>query len=74
TGEKSSSLTSTTWQYDPSNDLWKEKTAFEGSARTGSVAFSVGNRGFVMTGRSGSLSFDNMYELQPDIEKNDDDN
>lgn len=74
TGENASSLTSTTWQYDPSTDLWKEKTGFEGSARTGAVAFSVGNRGFVMTGRSGSLSFDNMYEFQPDIEQNDDDN
>lgn len=74
TGESSSSLTSTTWQYDPSTDLWKEKTGFEGSARSGACAFTVNNRGFVMTGRSGSLSFDNMYEFQPDIEQNDDDN
>ncbi|MEJ0102543.1 MAG: kelch repeat-containing protein [Bacteroidota bacterium] len=72
TGENGSIL-STTWQYDPSTDLWLQKTDFEGSARTGAVAFSLSDRGFVMTGRSGSLSMDNGYEFHPNDAKVDGD-
>ena len=61
----SPSLISTTWEYHPDTDLWAEKTGFEGSAREGAVAFTLSNRGFVITGRSGSLSFDNCYEWHP---------
>ncbi len=74
TSGENSSYISTTWQYDPSSDLWIQKTAFEGSARIGAVAFTLSNRGFLLTGRSGSLSFDNMYEFDPAAEQNDDDN
>jgi N-acetylneuraminic acid mutarotase len=73
TGENGS-LVSNTWMYDPSSDLWTEKTAFEGTARTGACSFSLSDRGFVVAGRSGSLSFDNMYEFHPSDDKNDDDN
>ena len=72
TGENGSIVT-TTWQYDPSADLWLQKTAFEGSARTGAVAFSLSDRGFVITGRSGSLSMDNGYEFHPNDVKVDGD-
>lgn len=68
------SFVANTWQYDPANDLWTEKTGFEGSARTGAVAFTLSDRGFLLTGRSGSLSFDNMYEFQPAADKVDTDN
>jgi N-acetylneuraminic acid mutarotase len=73
TGENGS-LISNTWQYDPSSDLWSKKTSFEGSARTGASSFTLGDRGFVLTGRSGSLSFDNAYEFHPGEEQNDGDN
>lgn len=72
TGE-SGSLNSTTWRYDPANDTWLEKTSFEGTARTGAVAFTLNDRGFVVLGRSGSLMLDNMFELHPDDEQQDDD-
>ncbi len=68
------SFVSTTWQYNHTEDLWTQKTAFEGTARTGAVAFTLSGRGFVLTGRSGSLSFDNMYEFEPTAEQNDKDN
>jgi N-acetylneuraminic acid mutarotase len=67
-------LISDTWMYDPAADLWTKKTSFEGTARTGAVAFSLGGRGFVLTGRSGSLSFDNMYEWHPDNSEDPNDN
>jgi N-acetylneuraminic acid mutarotase len=72
TGENGS-INSNTWRYDPSSDSWLEKTGFEGTARSGAVAFSINNRGFVFTGRSGSLVFDNGYELLPEDDKVDGD-
>lgn len=64
TGE-SGSLLSTTWEYYPINDIWIKKTGFEGVARTGAVAFSFGNKGFIATGRSSSYRFDDLYEFMP---------
>lgn len=72
TGESGSNL-STTWAYDVETDVWTQKSGFEGSARTGAVAFSLDDRGFVLTGRNGSLSYDNMYELKPFDELDTDD-
>jgi N-acetylneuraminic acid mutarotase len=72
TGENGS-LVSSTWQYDPAIDQWIEKTGFEGSARTGAIAFSLNSRGFVMTGRSGSSPYDNGFELHPTDEQVDGD-
>lgn len=56
------------WEYDPSADLWKQKTAFEGSARTDAVAFSTegnGGRAFVVTGKSASFQYDDIWEFKP---------
>lgn len=69
----SSSLTSTTWRYDPANDRWLQKTGFEGAAREGAVSFTLNNRGFVLTGISGSDVKDNAYEFLPDAEQVDND-
>lgn len=67
------SIISSTWEYDPVADRWVEKTAFESTARTGSVAFTLNDRGFVVTGRSGSLVMDDAYEFLPNDEKVDND-
>lgn len=72
TGENSS-INSTTWQYDPTTDRWTQKTGFEATGRTGAVGFTINSRGFVLTGRSGSLVMDNAYELLPDAEQVDND-
>jgi N-acetylneuraminic acid mutarotase len=73
TGENGS-MNTHTWEYNPSDDTWTEKTAFSGTARTGALGITLKDRGFVLSGRSGTAPFDNMYELQPSIEDNDDDN
>jgi N-acetylneuraminic acid mutarotase len=73
TGENGS-MNSRAWEYNPADDTWTEKTAFSGTARTGAVGFTLQGRGFIMSGRSGTNPFDNMYEFQPSIEDNDDDN
>ena len=57
----------------PGDSFQVEKTGFEGTARSGAIAFSINDRGFVFTGRSGSLVFDNGYELLPDEDQVDGD-
>jgi hypothetical protein len=56
----------TCWQYSFTQDLWVKMTPFENSAREGAVGFSVSNRGFVATGRSGNSPFDDIMEFLPD--------
>lgn len=59
------SLLSETWEYDPITDDWADKTAFEGTARTGASVLSDGNRAFVLLGKSSSLRFDDIWEFLP---------
>lgn len=63
----------TTWEWDPSTDLWEEKTELEGSSRTEAVAFTIAERGFIATGRSSSYYFDDIWELRPNDEEDEDD-
>ncbi|WP_026712683.1 Kelch repeat-containing protein [Flavobacterium daejeonense] len=64
----------TIWEYDPATDVWKERTALEGSGRTDAIGFSINERGFVLLGRSGSSYYDDIWEFRPQDEQNDDDN
>ncbi len=64
----------TVWEYNPTTDLWEERTAMEGAARTDAVGFSINNRGFYMLGRTGTTYFDDAWEFKPLEEQNDDDN
>jgi N-acetylneuraminic acid mutarotase len=56
---------STVWQYNPSTDLWSQKTGLEASGRNDAIGFSINNRGFVMLGRVGTTYFDDLYEFKP---------
>jgi N-acetylneuraminic acid mutarotase len=56
------------WEYDPSSDLWEQKTSLEGASRTESVAFVVNDCGYIATGRSGSSYFEDVWALYPDEE------
>lgn len=64
----------TVWEYNPSTDLWVERTALEGASRTDAVGFAINNRGFLMLGKIGSTYFDDAWEFKPLEEQNDDDN
>ena len=64
----------TIWEYNPSTDVWQEKTALEGSGRTDAIGFSINERGFVLLGRSGSSYYDDVWEFKPQDEQNDNDN
>lgn len=54
------------WEYDPLNDLWIEKTSFEGSSRADAVGFAIGNLGYLTTGKSGSYYFDDLWSFDPE--------
>lgn len=62
-----------TWKYYPSTDLWEEVHSFKGTARTVAVSFSNGTRGYIATGKSSTLRFDDIWELLPDEWDPDDD-
>lgn len=69
-----SGVIGTTWEYDILNDTWKEKTSFEGSAREGLIAFTVNDRGYIVTGNNSSYRFDDLWEFLPSEEQSDNDN
>jgi len=73
TGEFSAFKTDV-WEYDPTTDLWEEKTLFEGSPRTNAVAFStLSGSGFLTTGVNGASTFDDLFEFKPLDDFNEDD-
>ena len=74
TGNRNGSLTKTTWEYEPTVDLWTERTGFEGTARDQAIGFAVGGRGYILLGRSGSTRLDDVYEFFPTEEEDKYDN
>lgn len=64
----------TIWEYDPSLDVWTEKTPLEGSGRSDAIGVNINERGFVLLGKSGSSYYDDVWEFKPQDEQNDDDN
>lgn len=69
----SGGVTTTIWEYSPLADTWEEITGLEGTAREDAVGFSTGERAFVLMGKSGSLYLDDIYELYPQQEYDDED-
>lgn len=63
---ESGSLRTDTWEYLPDSDLWESLKSFEGTSRTGTVSIYTSTRGFVLTGRSSTYRFDDMWEFLPD--------
>lgn len=63
-----------TWEYDPVSDRWTEKTAFDGTTRTGAVGFSVKGGGYVATGLNSSSGLDDLRQFDPNAENDTNDN
>ncbi len=61
------------WEYNPSTDLWIERTNFEGSSRADAVAFTIGNLGYLTTGKTGSYYFDDLWSFEPSATYEEDD-
>lgn len=62
---------SDTWGYDPATDTWTQyysytsPTVIRGSARDAAVGFGIGNVGYITTGRSGGVRFDDTWKFDP---------
>ena len=67
-GEDAGSGRSSTWEYNPVRDLWTERTSYEAGTRSEAVGFSLNDRGFVLTGKSGTYQYDDMWEFFPSDE------
>jgi N-acetylneuraminic acid mutarotase len=68
------SLKNDVWEYTPSTDLWTMRTNFEGTTRTDAVAFTTeSGRGFLTTGQSSNLFFDDIWEFKPTEAYNEED-
>jgi len=57
------------WEYDPLSDLWEQKTSLEASARLQSVGFSIGDIGYITTGKNSSYYFDDLWGFDPIVEQ-----
>ncbi len=66
------SLLSTVWEYDPTTDLWEQKTSFEGTTRSQAVGFAIDNYGYVTTGVSGSYYLYDLWKFDPMAEYDED--
>ncbi|MDD4514535.1 kelch repeat-containing protein [Massilibacteroides sp.] len=62
---ESGSVRSDSWKYMPSTDLWENVAKFKGTARSATVSFSNGTRGYIATGKSSTYQFDDIWELHP---------
>jgi N-acetylneuraminic acid mutarotase len=74
----SGSFNKSTWEYEPIADRWIQKAAFEGSARSDAVAFTLYDgtkqRAFVATGGSSTSRYDDVWEFKPSEETDENDN
>ncbi len=57
----------TIWEYDPAADTWTERGTFEGTNRSFGIGFGIGAKGYVTTGSSGTSRFDDLWEFDPAI-------
>jgi N-acetylneuraminic acid mutarotase len=67
TGGSPSALSSV-YQYNPASEVWEQKTAFEGAARTHAVGFVFNNRMILGTGNNGTSYFNDFWEFKPNDE------
>jgi N-acetylneuraminic acid mutarotase len=63
----SGSVTTTCYQYDPTQDIWTAMNPFLGTGRNSAVGFGIGNFGYVGTGYSGSTRLDDFWTFDPNV-------
>jgi N-acetylneuraminic acid mutarotase len=57
------------WEYDPATNTWTQKNnlgwPYWGFPKTGAIAFTVGNKGYVGLGYNGSNNTTDLHEYDP---------
>lgn len=62
------------WEWNPTTDIWVEKTSFEGTGRSNAGGFVIKNVGYFGTGLANSTPVDDFWGFNPDAAVDDDDN
>lgn len=52
------------WQYDPATDTWTQKAALPATVG-GGAAFTIDNKGYVVSGRINAINSNGVYEYDP---------
>ncbi len=58
------------WEWDQETNTWTKKADFEGNARLGAVAVSIGDKGYIGTGLNGygqPYAFMDLWEYDPTL-------
>lgn len=66
----SGSVTTTVYEFDPATRVWKEKTSFEGAARSLAIAYVLNGKAYVGTGQYSTSRYDDVWEFRPNEEEN----
>ncbi|QCR22694.1 kelch repeat-containing protein [Pontibacter sp. SGAir0037] len=66
-GGTTGSIMGDVWEYEPSTDIWTQRTSLSGTARESAVAFAIGNYGYVVTGAYSTYNFDDMWKYNPSL-------
>lgn len=56
------------WEYHPDANSWTKKADFGGTACSGAVGFSIGNKGYLGTGFNNGAFYKDFWEYDPDDE------
>ncbi len=61
-------VTNDFWEYDPVNNRWAKKADFGGAPRMWAVGFSIGNKGYIGTGRNNNsnINYNDFWEFDPE--------
>lgn len=70
TGNSGAAL-NTTWQYNPSSDVWVQADTFEGTSRQEAVGFAIGEFGYVTTGTTGASRLYDTWRFDPNASDDD---
>lgn len=64
------------WEYHPKTDKWVKRNNVENEfiTRFNAIGFSIDGKGFIATGSNGTRGLSDMWEYQPNVEENNDDN
>jgi N-acetylneuraminic acid mutarotase len=54
------------WQYDFDRDQWQQKSTFGGAGRYGAVGFSIGKKGYIVTGCAVDFNQSDLWEYDTD--------
>ena len=54
------------WEYNPTNNVWTQKTSLPSTGRYASFGFSFNNKGYVLGGeKSGNVMTNEFWEYNP---------